>query len=169
MDPTLARDIIIADAVIAMMQTAGVGLDDPDFPQLFEAECDLLERLRRMLRAARETEAQSNALGGIIAEMCKRETRLDAKAEGLRKAVSYAMSEVGLKRLESPDFTATLTPGKPRVVGLDSIDPAQLPEQCCRIERKPDRAKVREFLESGLRIEGVSLGNAEPILTIRTK
>lgn len=166
-DPALSRDIAIAEVVIDMMQAAGVSLDDEHFAELFSAECDLLERLRRMLRAARETEAQSKALAGIMAEMRTRRARLDAKADGLREAVSYAMQEAGLKRLDSPDFSATLSAGKPKLIGLDSIAPERLPEQCCRIKREVDRAKVREFLEGGLTIEGVSLGNAEPVLTVR--
>lgn len=169
MDLALTRDIRIAEAVITMMQAAGIDLSDPDFPQLFEAECDLLERLRRMLRAARETEAQSKALAEIMAEMRERRARLDAKADGLREAVKFAMQESGLKTLPAPDFTATLTAGKPKLVGLDSIEPWQLPEQCMRIKREPDRTKIREFLESGLDIEGVSLGNAEPILRVVVK
>lgn len=169
MDQALANDIRIAEAVLGLMQACGVGLDDPDFEQLFTAECDLLERLRRMLRAARETEAHSKALGGIMAEMRERKARLDAKAEGLREAVSFAMQESGLRQLPAPDFTATLTAGKPKLIGVESIDPANLPDTCCTIVRKPDRAKLRAFLAGGLSIEGVSLGNPEPVLRVNCK
>lgn len=167
MDQRLANDIRIAEGVIDLMQAAGVGLDDPDFAELFDAECDLQERLRRMLRAARETEATSKALAGIIAEMRSRKERLDAKAGGLREAVSFAMQEAGLRTLPAPDFTASLSVGKPKLIGLDSIDPQHLPDTCCRIKREPDRTKIREFLEGGLIIEGISLGNPAPVLTIR--
>ncbi|MFL5063443.1 MAG: siphovirus Gp157 family protein [Xanthobacteraceae bacterium] len=169
MDQTLANDIRIAEAVISLMQISGVGLDDPHFGELFDAECDLQERLRRMLRAARETEAQSKALAGIITEMRTRKERLDAKTSGLREAVSYAMQEAGLKTLPAPDFTASLSAGKPKLIGLDSIDPAHLPDTCCRIKREPDRVKIREFLEGGLSIEGISFGNPQPVLTVRVK
>lgn len=169
MDQKLANDIRIAEAVITLMQAAGVGIDDPDFPKLFDAECDLMERLRRMLRAARETEAQSKALAEIMAEMCERKARLDTKAMGLRKVVKYAMEESGVKRLDAADFTATLTAGKPKLVGLDSLDPWQLPDECCRIKREADRTKVRALLESGVTFEGVSLGNAEMVLRVVVK
>lgn len=169
MNAQLAQSARMAEAVIAVLRQAGITEDDPDFAQLFDAECDMLDRLRRMLRVARETEAHAKALAEMVRDMRERKARFDAKAGGLREAVAHAMQECGLKRLDAPDFTASLATGKPPVVGLDGIDPAHLPESCCRIRREADKGKVRAFLESGLTIEGVSLGNPEPVLTIRTK
>lgn len=169
MNAQLAQSARWAEAVIAVLRQAGITEDDPDFAALFDAECDMLERLRRMLRQAREIEATSKGLAEIMREMRGRRERFDKKAEGLREAVAYAMQECGLRRLDAPDFTATLSAGNPYLVGVEAIDPAHLPDVCCNIKREASKTKIRAFLDGGQTIEGVSLGNPEPVLTVRTR
>lgn len=163
----LANDVTLGKVAIDAIRQAGIDESDRDFAALVESECDILERLRRMLRAARFAEADMKALDGLIAEMRERKERLGEKAKRLRAAVTWALGELGMKRLDAPDLTATLTPGKPALVG--ELDAALLPDRFCRVKREPDRPAIRAALEAGELIEGIYLGNADPILTVRTK
>lgn len=164
----LSREVALARDVVRMIAEAGIDDSDPDFAQLVESECDLNERLRRMLRAARFVEAQGEALKTMIHDMQERKKRLERKAESLRRAVSWAMQESGQKRLEAPDFTAVLGRGQPKLVGLEAIDPADLPDCLVRIKREVDRTAVRRALERGEEIDGLCLGNPQPSLIVKT-
>jgi hypothetical protein len=165
----LAADVRVAREPIAEQITAaGIdGSDDPDFGTLVASECGLQERLCRIMRAARWADKQAEALASMIAEMQERKKRLEAKGERLKGVVLWALQEAGLPRLDAPDLSATVAKGKPPLV--ITVPAEQLPDTVCRIKREPDKAKVRSFIEAGLQIEGVSLGNPAPYLTARWK
>jgi hypothetical protein len=165
MSAPLAHDVLIGQAVIDEIRVAGIDEDDSDFATLIESECDVLERLRRIIRAARHAEAQSKALAEMQAEMRERKARFEKKADGLRAAVRWALGELGMKRLEAPDFTATLGSGKPKVIVTDD---AALPDSLCRIKREPDKTALLAALQAGP-VVGAELGNAEPVITVRTR
>jgi hypothetical protein len=142
----LSAEVAVAKSIVELIR-GDVPDDDPDFLTLVESECDVLERLRRMLRAARHAENSAKALGEMI-------------------GFSWALQELGIKSLESPDFTATLSPGK-RPVKI--VNEALLPDDLCRIKREPDKAKIKELLEAGTPLEGAILGNPQPVLTVRVR
>lgn len=163
----LALDVATARVAIDLIRRAGIDESDPDFAELVESECDVLERLRRMLRAARREEAETAALEGIIQDMIERHARKEAKAERIRDAVKWALGELGMRKLPAPDFTASITDSKPPIVG--DLDPNKLPDRFVKTVRVLKKTAIREALEAGEQVEGVYLGNPAPILTIRTK
>lgn len=161
----LHQEMAVASQVAAALIAAGIEPDDPDFAELMASETDVLERLRRILRAARHTEAQSKALGEIQSEMRERKARLDKKAESLRGVVLQAMAELGLKKLEGPDLTATVGAGKPKVVITDE---AALPDEACILKREPSKAAIAAALAEGP-VSGAEWSNPVPVLTVRTR
>lgn len=161
----LHQEMAVASQVAAALIAAGIEPDDPDFAELMASETDVLERLRRILRAARHTEAQSKALGEIQSEMRERKARLDKKAESLRGVVLQAMAELGLKKLEGPDLTATVGAGKPKVVITDE---AALPDDACVFKREPSKAAIAAALAEGP-VSGAEWANPIPVLTVRTR
>lgn len=56
---TFTDEVRVASAIAQQIADAGVDADDPDFTTLLESECDVVERLRRVLRASRFQEALS--------------------------------------------------------------------------------------------------------------
>lgn len=162
---SLYSEMSVAAQVASQLAAAGIDETDPDFAELLSSETDILERLRRILRAARHTEAQSKALGEIQAEMRERKTRLDKKAESLRGVVLQALGELGLKKLEAPDFSASVGAPKPRIIITDE---AALPDDVCIFSRTPSKTAIREALAEGP-VAGAEMANGEPSLTIRTR
>ena len=77
------------------------------------------------------------------------------------------MNEVGLKKLEQPDFTASARIGSPTLVVIaEQAIPSnywvpQLP--------KLDRQGLTSDLKRGKEVPGACLGNATPVLAVRTK
>ena len=77
------------------------------------------------------------------------------------------MCEVGLKKLEQPDFTASARAGPPPlVIVADDIipEPYWVPQP-----PKLDRQSLLADLKRGEVIHGAQLGNSKPTLAVRTK
>jgi hypothetical protein len=163
---TFSQEIATAAFVVQALKDAGITPDDPDFEALVESECDALERLRRMLRAARWAEAQSKAVKDMEAEMKERRQRFENKADTLRAIAKQAMQTLGLPKLEAPDFTAALTNTRPSVVIEDET---AIPSQLCKVVRSPDKTAIKAALEQGEVVPGASLSAPSQTLTVRVK
>lgn len=161
----LHQEMFTAQVVIARLIEAGVDESDPDYAELLSSETDIQDRLVRVLRAARHTEAQSEALAGILRENKERKARLDNKAERLRGVVLQAMGDLGLTKLSAPDLTATVGAGKPKVV---ITDPDKLPDDACVLKREPSKTAIAAALADGP-VAGAEWGNPQPVLTVRTR
>jgi hypothetical protein len=99
--------------------------------------------------------------------MRERLTRLELRCEKKRQLALEAMSEVGLRKLEQPDFTASTRAGSPGlvVVSEGDIPPAYWVPQPPKLNRQALLAEMKR----GGEVPGVQLGNPKPILTVRTK
>ncbi|MCJ2090368.1 siphovirus Gp157 family protein [Methylobacterium sp. E-005] len=161
----LYQEMAVASQVAAALIAAGIEPDDEDFAELMASETNIQDRLIRILRAARHTEALSKALSGILAEMRERKARLDNKAERLRGVVLGAMADLGLTKLDGPDLSATVNAGKPKVVITDE---AKLPDDACIFKREPSKTAIAAALADGP-IAGAEWSNAAPVLTVRTR
>jgi hypothetical protein len=78
-----------------------------------------------------------------------------------------AMSEVGLSKLEQPDFTASVRAGSPAlvVVAEESIpEPYWLPQP-----PKLDRQAILGEMKRGISVAGAEMSNPKPVLSVRTK
>ncbi|MET3481593.1 siphovirus Gp157 family protein [Methylobacterium sp. 1973] len=158
-------EMATASRVAAQLIAAGIDETDPDFAELMASETDIQDRLVRVLRAARYTEAQSDALAEIIKDNRERKARLDKKVEDLRSVVIQAMGELGLKKLAGPDLGASLSVGKPKV---QVIDPAALPDDVCVFKREPSKTAIAAALAEGP-VSGAEWSNPAPVLTVRTR
>jgi Siphovirus Gp157 len=77
------------------------------------------------------------------------------------------MTEAGLKKLEQPDFTASARVGGPPLV----VTSEQAIPEAYWVPQPPrlDRQTLTSDLRRGDEVPGACLGNAAPILTVRTK
>jgi hypothetical protein len=161
----LSAELRVAGQIIDQIREA-IGEDDADFLEIVENEVDVLERLRKMLRAARLAEADAKGTADVIAELQDRKARLAEKSEKLRDAVTFALSELGMSKLEAPDMTVSLAAGAP---GVEITDLSQLPERFVKVTIAPDKAAIREALKDGEPIPGAVLRNPQPSLRIRSR
>jgi hypothetical protein len=77
------------------------------------------------------------------------------------------MNEAGLKKLEQPDFTASTRLGSPALAVTSEQDippPYWIPQP-----PKLDRPGLAADLKQDKVVPGACLGNANPILVVRTK
>ena len=99
--------------------------------------------------------------------MRERLSRLELRATKKRELALEAMTEVGLTKIEQPDFTASARTGSPALVVIaeDRIPKAYwLPQP-----PKLDRQGLLGELKRGIEIPGAQMNNPKPVLSVRTK
>jgi hypothetical protein len=161
----LSAELRVAGQIIDQIREA-IGEDDADFLEIVENEVDVLERLRKMLRAARLAEADAKGTADVIAELRERKTRLEEKSAKARRIVQWALEELGLSKLDAPDMSVSLRASAP---GVEIVDLSQLPERYVKVTIAPDKAAIREALKQGETIPGACLKNGGNSLTIRSR
>jgi hypothetical protein len=84
-----------------------------------------------------------------------------------RELALEAMTEVGLAKLEQPDFAAFTRAGSPALVVIAEEripEPYWLPQP-----PKLDRPAILAELKRGTEIPGAQMNNPKPVLSVRTK
>ena len=94
-------------------------------------------------------------------------SRLEFRASKKRELALHAMSEVGLVKLEQPDFTASTRASSPALL---VISEHTIP-QAYWLPQPPtlDRQGLLGELKRGVAIPGAELSNPKPVLMVRTK
>ena len=142
-------------------------IDEQTLTDTVEGLTDLHEIIAAIIRAALADEALATGLKGRIAEMQDRLERLQDCAAKRRQVAKDVMVELDLKKITAPDFTVSIRPGMPALLVLDD---ASVPSIYWE-PRDPrlNRQGLLSDLKGGTEIEGVTLSNPEPVLSVRTK
>lgn len=109
------------------------------------------DKIHNVIRYARNLESEADAIKQAMASM---KIRLDAKrrrAEHLREYAMEGMQVIGKKKLEWPDFVASVAPS-PESVVVD--DEESVPDDYCRYTRALDKKLIASALREGYEIPG---------------
>ena len=142
-------------------------LEDDYLLDTLEGITDLHEMIAAVIRSALVDEALQAGLRTRLEEMRQRLARLEERGAKKRQLALDVMTEVGLKKLEQPDFTASARAGlPPLVIVADDVipEPYWVPQP-----PKLDRQSLLADLKRGEVIPGAQLGNPKPTLAVRTK
>ena len=142
-------------------------LDEQTLIDTLEGITDLHEMIAAVIRSALVDEALRMGLRTRLEEMRRRLERLDERGAKKRQLALEAMCEVGLKKLEQPDFTASARSGTASltIVAENLIPESYWVPQPARL----DRQSLLADLKRGDLIPGAELGNPKPSLAVRTK
>jgi Siphovirus Gp157 len=141
--------------------------DEETLRDTLEGITDLHEMIAAVIRSALVDEALQAGLRFRVDDMRERLSRLELRASKKRQLALEAMTEVGLTKLEQPDFTASARAGSPALVVIaeDRIpDGYWLPQP-----PKLDRQAILGELKRGIEIPGAEMSNPKPVLSVRTK
>ena len=142
-------------------------IDERTLADTVEGLTDLHQILEAIIRAALEDQALANGLKVRMGEMQERLARFEDRASKRRQIAKDVMVELDLKKLQAPDFTASIRAGMP---SLMVIDEAAVPSIYWEPrDPKLNRQGLLADLKQGAEITGVSLANPEPVLSVRTK
>ena len=91
-------------------------IDSETIADTLEGITDLHEMIAAVIRSALVDEALHAGLRLRLDDMRERLSRLELRASKKRELALEAMTEVGLTKLEQPDFTASARAGSPALV-----------------------------------------------------
>ena len=141
--------------------------DDETLRDTLEGITDLHEMIAAVIRSALVDEALHAGLRFRVDDMRERLSRLELRASKKRQLALEAMTEVGLSKLEQPDFTASARAGSPALV---VIAEERIPEAYWLPQPpKLDRQAILGELKRGIDIPGAQMSNPKPVLSVRTK
>jgi Siphovirus Gp157 len=142
-------------------------IDCETLADTLEGITDLHEMIAAVIRSALVDEALHAGLRFRLDDMKQRLSRLELRASKKRQLALEAMTEVGLTKLEQPDFTASARAGSPAliVIAEDRIPEAYWMPQ----PPKLDRQTILRELKRGIDIAGAQMSNPKPALSVRTK
>ena len=142
-------------------------VDEETVRDTLEGITDLHEMIAAIIRSALVDEALQAGLRTRIDDMRQRLTRLDERSAKKRQMALETMCEVGLKKLEQPDFTASARAGVPSLIIMSE---GLVPETYW-VPQPPklDRQALLTDLKRGAEVPGTQLSNPQPTLAVRTK
>jgi hypothetical protein len=140
--------------------------DEQTLADTLEGITDLHEMIAAVIRSALVDEALQTGLRTRLEDMRERLSRLEERGAKKRQLALETMCEVGLKKLEQPDFTASAR-GAPSLIG--SVRRARAPAYWVPQPPRLNRQALLTDLKRGTDIPGTQLGNPQPTLAVRTK
>lgn len=141
--------------------------DEDTLADTLEGITNLHEMIAAVIRSALVDEALGAGLRKRLEDMKERLSRLELRGATKRRLAFEAMNEAELKKLDQPDFTASLRAGVPSLV-ITAED--QIPDDYW-IPQSPrlSRQALLNALKQGAAIPGAGLSNSQPTLSVRTK
>jgi hypothetical protein len=142
-------------------------IDDDTLRDTMEGLSDLPQMIEGLVRSALEDEVLLTGLKVRLEAMQERGARIRARHEKKRELAAWAMANVGLTKLEAPDFGVSLCSGAQRV---EIFDPGSLPAAFLVPQPpKPDRAAIAQTLKMGGTVDGAKIETGNPFISVRTK
>ena len=154
---------VIRDRIRAQDPT----IDEQTLADTVEGLTDVHEILQAIIRAALADEALVLGLKCRVGDMQGRLDRLVDRSAKRRQIARDVMVELDLKKLDAPDFTASIRQGTPALVVLneDAVPKTYWQPGEPRLRRQI----LAHDLKQGEEIAGVALSNPEPILSVRVR
>jgi len=142
-------------------------IDEQTLADTVEGLTDLHEIVQAIIRSALADEALARGLKCRISDMQGRLDRLEDRASKRRQIAKDVMVELDLKKLNAPDFTASIRPGTPALMVIDEEAVPSIYWQPS--EPRLNRQELASEFKQGAEIAGVTLSNPEPVLSVRTR
>ena len=150
------------------IRTQDPQIDEQTLADTVEGLTDLHEIVQAVIRAALADEALARGLKCRISEMQGRLDRLEDRASKRRQIAKDVMVELDLKKLNAPDFTASIREGIPALMVVLNEDAVP------KTYWEPGEPRLRRQvlacdLKGGAEVAGATLSNPEPVLSVRTR
>lgn len=165
-DPQLAFEVRRHKAIRDRLLIEDADIDEQTLADTTEGLTDLHELLAAIVRGALEDEADVAKLKSQIAEKTVRLERFQHRAEKRRYLVRDVMLETDVKKLQMPDFTASLRNAPPHVV---IVDENLIPQAFWEMRPHLRKSDLLTVLKDGVEVEGAVLSNSGMSLTVRTR
>ena len=167
MNSPLMHEIQLHEHLRKQLTETYSDIDEETLCDTLEGMTSLHEKLAAVIRSQQYDSDISKALKERIGEMRGRLKRFENRIEKKRELVTYVMECADIRKLNEPDFSASLRLVPP---SLHVIDETAVPEKFWSPQpAKLDRQALLAHLKANQSISGVSLNNGAQTVSIRTK
>ena len=140
--------------------------DTETFLDTLDGETDAMDVVDAILAYRAELTAFAGAMKAMKDKYAAREKALKDREAAARRQLGRIMDAMGEKTLRRPGGTLSMSKGTPELYVTDQL--GELPDAFVKTKLEADRKKIRQALDAGLEVPGCSLGNAAPVLRIRS-
>ncbi len=165
-DPQLAFEVHRTKAIRERLLIEDPDIDEQTLADTTEGLTDLHELLAAIVRGALQDESLAQMLKARIVEMSMRLDRFQIRAEQRRELVRDVMMETEIKKLQMPDFTASLRSAPPHVIVTDE---KLIPQSFWEMRPHLRKSDLLAVLKDGVEVEGAALSNTGMSLSVRTR
>ena len=134
---------------------------------MLDGETAISDVLTDLIRMAEDAKAMRDATKSRQDDLKARAQRFDRRVEFVRSLMLAILDAANLRKVELPEGTIFLRNNAQQIVG--EIDPAVLPDDLVKIERKADRAAIKDALKAGRDLPGLVLSNSPPSVVVTVK
>lgn len=138
--------------------------DDELLIDTLEGETDFNRVIDALLYRLSEAQAMQEAIKAQIDQLIDRKARYASKEATHKSAIQDLLNAAGLRKLERPVATITMSKGRQKVNILD-VD--ELPQGYFTTVRKADAKAIKSAIDAGEQIPGAELATGDDYLTIR--
>lgn len=142
-------------------------IDEQTLSDTVEGLTELPDIIEAIIRSAVVDEALAKGLRCRIAEMQDRLSRLQDRASKRRQIAKDVMVELDIKRINAPDFTASVRPGLPALLVLNEEDVPPMYWQPS--DPHLNRQELTRDLKQGVEVAGATLSEPDPVLSVRVR
>lgn len=164
---TLEFATIHYQAVRDRIKARDPDIDEQTLSDTVEGLTELPDIIEAIIRSAVVDEALAKGLRCRIAEMQDRLSLLQDRASKRRQIAKDVMVELDIKRINAPDFTASVRPGLPalQVLNEDDVPPMYWQPS----EPHLNRQELTRDLKQGVEVAGATLSEPDPVLSVRVR
>ena len=147
--------------------------EHPELLEDDELKLDLIEGegfnevLGQVVGKSIEAESMASAIKLRIDSLNERRSRFLSQHQFWRAVALRLMQSVELNKIQLTEATVSVTKGRLGVVLTGKLE--NMPNKFKRIKVEADKKALLDALKAGESIEGATLSNGPPTLTIRTK
>lgn len=126
-------------------------------------------KMENYCKVIKNLEADMDALKNEAKRLTDKRKVLENNIERLKKAMFDSMKAVGTDKVKGQLFTVAIQKngGVVPVVAAPDMDTSELPDELVIVTEKPNLEVIREWLETGKKVDGFSLGERGESLRIK--
>ena len=162
----ISPEQVLQQLAALKLQCPEIEEDEDGWALSVESETDVFELLRQIERRRQEAETMAGALASNIAQMQLRQGRFEKREQAMRLFAFRVMQIADISKAELAEATLSII-RTPRKVII--TNPEAIPDTLQRIERTPNKSKIKELLLDGGSVPGAALSNGDATISIRTK
>ena len=138
--------------------------DEDLFECAIGSETDAPAIMERLIIERRESIANGEAMDKLANDYAALSDRWTARAEARRKLMGLVLDATGLRKMQTPAGTVSVSAGRVSLALADDFTP---PQGYARTRIEPDKTAIKAALEAGEVMQGASLVTGKPIVQVR--